>query len=70
MDAMNTFSLICLVFGLLCAVVALRAYFVEMRDINQAAAMRRVEFPIGRPVGRRLIFQEDGKPLCWEDDEQ
>ena len=38
MDAINTFSLICLVFGLLCAVVAGFANHAENRRIRAAAA--------------------------------
>ena len=56
----------CLTFGFLCAVVALIADHAERRRLNRAAALRRVYFT----PGRRIIFQEDGKPLCYEDDEQ
>ncbi len=64
MEIFNNFSLICLVFGLFCAVVGIVGHVREMRDINRAAEIRRIEFPLGR----RLIFQEDGKPLCYEDE--
>jgi hypothetical protein len=59
----DCFPAICLVFGLLCAVVAMRAYFVEMRDINHAAAVRRVEFPDDRP----LAYMPNSYPWKHED---
>jgi hypothetical protein len=61
----EVFSQTCLTFGLLCAFVAFLANRKERRDIDHSAAMRRVQFP----AGSRMIYQEDGKPLCWEDDQ-
>lgn len=57
------FPTACLMFGLFCALLALIGDQAERRRLYRAALMRRVEFG----TSRVLIYQEDGKPLTWEE---
>ena len=75
MSPFEVFSFACLLFGLFCATFALTLDHLERRRLNQAAAIRRIEFldPISlRELDklRKLIYQEDGKPLCYISDEE
>ena len=75
MEPLNIFSFVCMMFGLACAPFALTLDHLERRRLNQAAAIRRFEFldPVSlRELDklRKLIYQEDGKPLCYISDEE
>ncbi len=56
-EILANFTVACLAVGLFCGFVAMIADHFERRRINRSAVARR-----------RVIFQEDGKPLCRIDD--
>ena len=75
MNPFEVFSFVCMMFGLACASFALTLDHMERRRRHIAACIRRIEF--SDPVSlreldklRKLIYQEDGKPLCHISDEE
>lgn len=59
----ETFPAACLIFGLFCGLLALIVDHRERSRLKLQAILRRLDFP----AGRKMIYQEDGKPLTWED---